>query len=359
MNPTEKDRRGTDRRRAPRLRTKLWVGIPEVDGEPELEECDISVFGMLLHTSRDPGSPGVVRMLRLVNADQEVAVEIMGRVVRLELRGDTDDRVIESVGFEFLAHGDHHRRQLGDFLRTVGEAELGAAAKGIRLSPFRPDRRAKPRAGVDGTPAVSSMIIETTWPIEMGEAVRAEIEIPASGRRIRLEGKALDAESIGEGEGDEVYRIEIGFAAGEAEKPRSRALDPSEMSVEEALDALFDESMVQPPEKRQRDGVHLSGTLAEVALPSLLGFIELERASGVLRLTRGSQRAAVFVCDGRIFDVDSEIPGSATDALAVLLAWSDGEFELEFQKVERDDVIGKPTTMLLLNLAREADESAR
>ena len=113
MHPTEKNRRGMDRRRAPRLRTKLWVGIPEVDGEPELEECDISVTGLLLRTRRDAGAPGGVRMLRLVNADQDVALEIMAHVVRVIAYDDVVmGRVIEGIAFEFLPHGDEHRREL-------------------------------------------------------------------------------------------------------------------------------------------------------------------------------------------------------------------------------------------------------
>ena len=37
-----------ERRREPRFETNVWVGIPDVDGEPELERCDISANGMLL-----------------------------------------------------------------------------------------------------------------------------------------------------------------------------------------------------------------------------------------------------------------------------------------------------------------------
>ena len=133
--PSETDRRHTERRRAPRLRTRLWVGIPEVEGEPELEECNISVFGMLLHTSRAAGAPGAVRMLRLVNADRDVALEIMGRVVRVVVRDDAKGgRVIEGIGFEFLPHGDEHRRELGDFLRRVAEAEMDLPRIRLRIA---------------------------------------------------------------------------------------------------------------------------------------------------------------------------------------------------------------------------------
>ena len=50
--------RQAERRREPRFETRLWVGIPDVDGEPELEPCNISAAGMLLRTRRDAGAPG-------------------------------------------------------------------------------------------------------------------------------------------------------------------------------------------------------------------------------------------------------------------------------------------------------------
>ena len=79
----------------------------------------------------------------------------------------------------------------------------------------------------------------------------------------------------------------------------------------------------------------------------------------MLRLSRDAQQAALFVREGRILDVESEIPGSSKQALGNLLGWSDGVFEFQFQKVERDDAIGQPTAVLLLDLARQSDEASR
>ncbi len=351
----------TERRRAVRLQTKLWVGISEVDGEPELERCDISVTGLMLQTRRDAGAPGGVRMLRLVNADQDVALEIMAHVVRVIACDDVVmGRVIQGTAFEFLPHGDEHRRELERFLRRLAEAELTStrdARVDFNIPAQLTDLPGEAQPATVSALGVSGMVIETSWAIEVGEHVQAEIRTPASGRAVRLSGEAVGAERIGEGETGELYRVEVGFAEG--------ALDDSPVegratwSLESAVNALFEETTCQAPRNRQREGVHLSGTLAEVALPSLLGFIELERASGVLRLARDAQEAAVFVREGRILDVESEIPGSSKEALGNLLGWSDGVFEFQFQPVERDDAIGQPTAALLLEPARQSDEASR
>jgi hypothetical protein len=77
------DRRQVERRREPRFETRLWVGIPDVEGEPELEKCNISAVGMLLRTRRDAGAPGAVRMLRLVTSDLGAEIEIMAPRARI------------------------------------------------------------------------------------------------------------------------------------------------------------------------------------------------------------------------------------------------------------------------------------
>ncbi len=106
--------------------------------------------------------------------------------------------------------------------------------------------------------------------------------------------------------------------------------------------------------------MHLSGALTEVALPSLLGFFELERASGVLRLEQESMTAEVFVKDGSILDVESEPAGSSPrEVMADLFQWPDGAFEFSFQPVERDDAIGMSTTALLMECARVSDEEGQ
>ena len=88
-----------------------------------------------------------------------------------------------------------------------------------------------------------------------------------------------------------------------------------------------------------------------------VGFLEMELATGILQLTCDAQKVALFIRGGRILDVESDHPGSATEALRSLLEWQDGTFEFRFQEIERDDVIEKATAWLLLDLAHRADQA--
>ena len=145
-------------------------------------------------------------------------------------------------------------------------------------------------------------------------------------------------------EEDELYCVEVALGDEMQNQPRAERWDSA------------------PPDegpRRKRDGVHLSGALSEVALPSLLGFFELERASGVLRLEQESMTAALFLKDGFILDVESEPAGtSPADVLDDLFKWPDGEFQFTFEEVERADAIGMSTTTLLMEYARRSDENA-
>ena len=135
--------------------------------------------------------------------------------------------------------------------------------------------------------------------------------------------------------------------------------DGEQYAVEVVLDDR-DSSEVEGSAGQEREGVHLSGALSEVALPSLLGFFELERASGVLRLEQEAMTAEVFVKDGTILDVESEPAGSSPrEVMADLFQWPDGTFEFSFQPVERDDAIGMSTTALLMECARVSDEEGQ
>ncbi|HYB74670.1 MAG TPA: response regulator [Candidatus Sulfotelmatobacter sp.] len=75
-------------------------------------------------------------------------------------------------------------------------------------------------------------------------------------------------------------------------------------------------------------GRGIRGRLRDMGLPSLIQFIELERAGGVLSLTRGEERGHIYFDGGRI--VNAVLRGTQGEhAVYRLLAWDDGEFELE------------------------------
>jgi DNA-binding response OmpR family regulator len=75
-------------------------------------------------------------------------------------------------------------------------------------------------------------------------------------------------------------------------------------------------------------GRGLRGRLRDMSLPTLIQFVEFERASGVLSLTRGNERGLIYFCAGRIANA---VRGDAHGEEAVyrLLTWDDGNFDLE------------------------------
>ena len=119
------DRRRVERRKELRFETKMWVGIADTEGDPEVESCNISAGGMLLRTNRDAGAPGAVRMLRLVTSDLGGSIEIMGLIVRVEHADSASSsgsgREITGVAFEFLPL---NTEELDEFLGVVVEGEF-------------------------------------------------------------------------------------------------------------------------------------------------------------------------------------------------------------------------------------------
>ena len=105
----------------------------------------------------------------------------------------------------------------------------------------------------------------------------------------------------------------------------------------------------------------LRGDLASVSLPSVLGFLELERKTGEL-LVIGAKPAHLFIRDGKLLRV--EIEGVVADATSIevvfdLLSWSVGQFEFAAHEVPGDDLLDTTITALLLHHARFTDEHGR
>ena len=309
------ERRQGDRRRAPRFETRLWVGIPEVAGEPELEKCDISAAGLLLWTRRDAGEPGAVRMLRLVTADLGAGINIMAHVVRVVAMDDLDKgRVIEATAFEFLPHDP---QELEAFLRQVVEGEISVAPNTPleHRFPAQMDRReggAVP--AMVNSLSVSGMLIDTNCPVEAGTTVSVEIKAPAPERALQLCGQVVRSRPVEDFGGGDHYRVEVSF---------SQENELGNSSAAEVLNSLVSEAATTDRPGRKREGVHLSGSLSEVALPSLLAFLELERSSGVLGIEHDSNKACVFVQHGRVLDIELDaLDSSPIEALADLLGFT-------------------------------------
>ncbi|MBA3502029.1 MAG: response regulator [Deltaproteobacteria bacterium] len=114
---------------------------------------------------------------------------------------------------------------------------------------------------------------------------------------------------------------------------------------------------------RQRDTerVVLRGTLAELALASLLTMFEQERKTGQLSVTREHSVAWIDFVEGRIVRArSSELDADSQTILMAVLDWKEGYFELA-SGVQLDGVPDLETTVthLLMEHARRTDEAAR
>lgn len=107
----------------------------------------------------------------------------------------------------------------------------------------------------------------------------------------------------------------------------------------------------------------LRGDLSQVTLVSLLGFVELERRTGLLVVVAdGGDMALLHVLDGRVVHID--MPDEfdhlrGVERLFAVLSWNDGWFELSAAEVRVEDDIGWPIGNALLEYARRLDEADR
>jgi len=104
----------------------------------------------------------------------------------------------------------------------------------------------------------------------------------------------------------------------------------------------------------------LRGRLEQFGLATILTFLDLERRSGQILLVTSDRVGRVWLRDGRV--ISARIEGSRRvnrAAIYELLTWDSGRFH--FTQADHSsavDEVGAPTTLLLVEAARRADEAA-
>lgn len=117
-------------------------------------------------------------------------------------------------------------------------------------------------------------------------------------------------------------------------------------------------------QRKEREGLsrtsktRFAGSLADMGLVDLLQTIDVSRKAGVLQLSSGDKRGSIYFNEGRVIDAElGELTGEA--AIYRFLVWSEGQFELDFRDVRREDRIGVSTQGLLMEGMRRLDEWGR
>jgi len=104
----------------------------------------------------------------------------------------------------------------------------------------------------------------------------------------------------------------------------------------------------------------LRGRIEQFGLATVMTFLDLERRSGQILVVTRDRVGRVWLRDGRV--ISARIEGSRRvnrAAIYEMLAWENGRWAFsQAELASAVDEINAPTTLLLVEAARRADEAA-
>lgn len=335
----------SENRGGARIAASFWTGVEGVDDQPVFRRGNLSATGVYFQVGESAGASGSVQFLHLESEDRQVAVQLLARVIRVTEIDDITAGKIIGLAFEFMPSSAEGRRSLDRLVRHV--VELGLRNKAMVEHNF--DVEVSGDHHADRTTlerlSVQKLVLETDWKAEVGESLAFEIRSSAAGSQVPLNGVVTGVTPATTG-----YRVEVrvtGVSTGEAATHTNEVAALTQL-VSETLD-----DFALPPRN------DLSGSLARVKLPVLLGLMELERMSGKIVLTPPTgDEAVLYLSEGRLVRATcGPWTGSIGDLLGLLLKWQDGLFHFEIAPIDCGDSAGHSITSLLLNSARIEDEA--
>ena len=121
-------------------------------------------------------------------------------------------------------------------------------------------------------------------------------------------------------------------------------------------------------QRKQREGMsqrdsltgkaRFTGSLADMGLVDLIQTIDIGKKTGVLYLSSGKQRGAIYFRDGQLVDAElGRLRGARAVYRALIL--SSGSFEIDFRPVRMQDVIKASSQAVLMEGMRRMDEWGR
>ncbi len=359
--------------RAPRVEATFRVSYASVDQLLVAYSSDLSKGGMFLQTDEFLPVNAVIR-INLELGEGSVEIPIICRVVYV--RDTAAARAVAKpagMGIEFLDMTAECLGLIEAYIAErigVVEPEVEPAPAKRRLSvmivdddlgcrtlaaqPFR-TRGDYVRLAPDGFEALAQCLKETP------DVIVSDVQMP------RLDGWQLLRMCRARPTLSSVPFLFLTTLGGEQERLRGYQLGVDDYLGKpfrgKELQARVDRVVerVQRASHALAEKKTLRGDLASVALPAVLGFLELERKTGEL-LVLGPKPAHLFLRDGRLLRV--EIDGLVADATSIdvvyeVLSWSSGQFEFAAHEVPGDDLIDRTITALLLDHARFSDENDR
>ncbi len=373
-----------ERRHGARINSEFWVTIRGQDEPPRCLSGNVSVSGLFLYVEESFGPAGSIHELEIATYDRDESVVVMALVIREVtvtdmFRGD----MVVGVALGFVFHSPEMRHDVEQFVFQVamlqgdrqGDLEIHHSFSAV-VEQAEVESSDEMEAVVRSL-APDRMVMETEWPLSVGESIQVEVRLPASNKVVGFTGEVKSCDEAENHAGSVRYEIKVAF-----EEIRNATDQYSAAAVQRALAISEDDDLSMAPVEPTPHGepfrsvvseatqaprketsalisvYHLRGTLAQMSLTSLLSFLDLERRSGVLSLNIRKRRIQIFMRNGAVVDVERD--GKSVDPHALLpglLELDRGEFEIAFRPVEREDRVDTSTTGLLLELAKRKDES--
>ena len=101
-----------------------------------------------------------------------------------------------------------------------------------------------------------------------------------------------------------------------------------------------------------------AGSIQDMTVVDLLQTFEISRKSGTITFKSGSRLGYVWFKDGRMIDADvGTLRGE--EAVYRMLVWNEADFEVDFGPVDREELVEQPTSVLVMEGMRRADEWGR
>jgi hypothetical protein len=360
------------RRRAARLKSQVKLQIVGIDPDYVVVEGDISVGGVYVELPRDAGELGSVQRLRLATLQDTERITVLARIARISRVQDFwSGGASVGIAFQFMFQETNELGAdvmtipierswaIGEFVRCLVRDAEGGEPKldHVWAATLEGSHGESQVATVNGV-SLQGTVLETEFPVPVGELIRVDIPGPGPDQRIPMFGRAIDSRPF-ETNQRKGYRTAVSFEPAELPMRQSRL---SGSSIQEAFGALLSSngtSAVTPPSHRRQ---HLAGDLTRISLVSVLTLCELERATGMLLLRAPHDEVRCYLQHGRLFDLERvgllELQ-SAEATLAPVLDWQIGTFELLFEPISKLDRIGKPIGAILLNIMQALDETRR
>jgi len=358
--------------RAPRVEATFPVSYENVDQLLVAYSSDLSKGGMFLATDRFLPVNAVIR-INLGLGEGSAEIPIISRVVYV--RDEVAARAVgkpPGMGIEFL---DMTGECLGlieayiaERIEDAGKDDVPLPSRRLSIvivdddhgcrtlaaQPFR-TRGDYVRVAPDGFEALAQCLKETP------DVIVSDVHMP------KLDGWQLLRMCRARPTLSSVPFLFLTTLGGEQERLRGYQLGVDDYVSKpfrgKELQARVDRvvARVQRAAHALAEKKTLRGDLAQVTLPSVLGFLELEKKTGEL-LVIGAKPAHLYLRDGRLLRV--EIDGLVADAASLevvydLLSWRVGQFEFAAHEVPGEDLYDRSITAFLLDHAKFVDENNR